>query len=458
MTEPDDPFDTWLHTQVDPLRPPPGTFSQIRKRAQRRKMRRAVMSAASAGAAAVLVVVAVVALPRVASSLHSSPKPVANSTVNRPKFSPSQHPTTPASTTTSPTSSATSTSELPTVPADFAPSSVTFISLYTGYVLGQAANCGATYCTSMAQTSNYGKSWVPVTAPQAGAPDGSTGVSQVRFIDADHGWAFGPQLYETGNGGQSWQLVNTFGMRVTGLEAVGNMAYAVFAAHCSGTGANYGADCTNVSLYSAPVGSDTWTPMINLQGLGFNLGHVSGKIVLTHGEGYFYAPDGLLYGGSTSQGATWTQLGSSALPCQPSNGSADGEPTGGQLAASAAGNLALACPDTYGTSKEAIYSSIDNGLSWQELRVFTVSGSPTSLAAGTSGVLTLSTTEGIYTSNYNGTRWSLTQQGPVGGFSYVGLTSATQGVAVPAEPTQSNSVWVTNDGGAVWTQSSIKNS
>jgi hypothetical protein len=454
VTEPDDPFDTWLHAQVEPLRPPPGTFGQIRKRAKRRKMRRAMMSAASAGAAAVLIVVAVVALPRVVSTLHASPKPAANSTVNRPTFSPSRHPTAPASTT--PTSSAARTSELPTVPADFAPTSVTFVSLDTGYVLGQAANCGATYCTSMAATSNYGKSWAPVTAPQAGAPDGSTGVSQVRFIDANHGWAFGPQLYQTSNGGQSWQLVNTFGLRVTGLETVGAMAYAVFA-QCSGTGASYGADCKHVSLYSAPVGSDTWTPMTGLAGLGFNEGYVSGKIVLTHGEGYFYAPDGLLYGGATSQGANWTQLGSTALPCQPTNGSPGGAPTGGQLAASAAGHLALACPDTSGTNQEDIYSSIDNGLSWQELAVITVSGTPTSLAAGTSGVLTLSTTGGIYASTNNGTHWSLTQSGPAGGFSYVGMTSATQGVAVPAEPTQSNSVWITNDGGAAWTQSPIKN-
>jgi hypothetical protein len=455
VTEPEDPFDTWLHGQLEPLRPPPGTFNQIRKRAQRRKMRRAMMSAASAGAAAALIVIAVVAVPKLVPSLHGTPKPAANSTLNRPTFSPSQHPTTPA--TTTPMSSAATSSGAPTVPADFAPTSVTFINFYDGYVLGQAANCGATYCTSMAETSNYGKSWAPVTAPPTGAPDGSVGVSQVRFIDPDHGWAFGPQLYQTDNGGQSWQLVNTDGMRVTGLEAVGSMAYAVFA-QCSGSGTSYGADCTHVSLYSSPVGSDAWTPMANLQGLGFNRGYVSGKIVLTHGEGYFYAPDGLLYGGSTSQGATWAQLGSTALACQPANGSADGEPTGGQLAASAAGDLALACPGSAGSGQEDIYTSVDNGLSWQEVRVVTVAGSPTSLAAGTSGVLTLSTTGGIYTSQDNGAHWSQALQGPAGGFSYVGLTSATQGVAVPAEPAQSNSVWFTYDGAKRWHQSSIKNS
>lgn len=456
MTEPDDPFDTWLHGQVDPLRPPPGTFNQISKRAQRRKMRRAAMSAASAGAAAALIVVAVVAVPKLVPSLHTTPKPAADSVMSPPKLSPSQRPATTPVTKTPMSSAATSTGT-PGVAADFAPSSVTFITLDTGYVIGQAPDCGAADCTSMAETGDAGKTWASVPAPQTGAPDGSTGVSQVRFLDTDHGWAFGPQLYQTGNGGQSWQPVDTFGLRVTGLETVGNMAYAVFA-RCSGSGASYGADCKHVSVYSSPVGSDTWTPMTGLQSLGFNQGYVSGKIVLTHGEGYFYAPDGLLYGGSTSQGSAWTQLGTAALPCQPSNGSADGGPTGGQLAASAAGHLALACPGTSGSNQEDIYTSIDNGLSWQELAVVTVAGSPTSLAAGTSGVLTLSTTGGIYASQANGVKWSQVLQGPAGGFSYVGLTSATQGVAVPAEPAQSNSVWFTFDGGSGWTPSSIKKS
>jgi hypothetical protein len=236
------------------------------------------------------------------------------------------------------------------------------------------------------------------------------------------------------------------------------MAYAVFA-QCSGSGAAYGEDCKHVSLYSSPVGSDNWTPMASLTGIGFNAGYVSGKIVLTHGEGYFYAPDGLLYSGATTEGTAWqTPAASTPLRCQPDNGAADGEPTGGQLAASAAGDLALACPGAYGSGQEIAYTSTDNGVTWTKQATFAVAGTPTSLAAGTTGVLTLATSAGIYTSSDNGQQWSKTIVGPAGGFSYVGLTSPSQGVAVPAEPALSNSIWLTTDGGQTWQELPIKSS
>lgn len=79
MTDPRDDIDAWLHAEVEPLRPPPGTFEQIRKQARRRRARRAVLSAGSAGAAAVVIVLAVVALPHVVPSvLHLKPNPAGN--------------------------------------------------------------------------------------------------------------------------------------------------------------------------------------------------------------------------------------------------------------------------------------------------------------------------------------------------------------------------------------------
>jgi len=458
VTEPEDPFDTWLHTQVEPLRPPPGTYEQIKKRAKRRKMRRAVMSAASAGGVAVVIVAAIVAVPRLVPSLHSSPRPAAASSRTPPKYSPSQTATSPARMTPSSSSPGTGT-EMARVPADFAPTSITFVNFNDGWVIGQAPGCGQTYCTSVAETMNKGATWTPVPAPQTGPPDGSTGVSQIRFLNASNGWAFGPQLYETHNGGQSWTAVDTYGLRVTDLETVGAMAYAVFA-KCTGSGPDFAAGCTNVSVYSSPVGSDTWSPMPTLNGLGFNRGDVSGKIVLTNGtggQGYFYAPDGLLYSGSPTQGTNWQLVVESQMPCQPFSAQPDGQPSGGQLAASVPGDLVLACPGATGSNQEKIYASSNGGQSWTQQGTLTVKGSATSLAAGTTGALELATTGGLYQSVDGGQQWQLTAQGPPGGFSYVGMTSDVQGVAVPAEPAQSNSVWVTKDAGATWNQSSLTN-
>jgi photosystem II stability/assembly factor-like uncharacterized protein len=457
VTEPNDPFDSWLHEQVEPLRPPPGTFEQIKRQAKRRKRRRALVSAASAGAAAAVIVAAVVAVPRLVPSLHSTPRPAANSAPSQHTFGASQ------TASASPPTKLTPSSSTPVVrtgkgkvPSDFAPTSITFMNFNDGWVIGQAPGCGRAYCTTMAKTTNYGQTWAAMPAPQTGAPDGSTGVSQIRFLDADNGWAFGPQLYETHNGGQSWTPIDTFGMRVTDLETVGAMAYAVFA-QCTGSGSDFAADCTHVSVYSSAVGSDTWTPMTSLSGFGFNNGYVSGKIVLTLGEGYFYAPDGMLYSGAPTQGTDWQLVGTQSSPCQPFNAQTDGQPSGGQLAASVAGDLFMACPVGSGGAQEQAYSSTDGGQSWQSQGTFAVKGSATSLAAGTTGALTLATTGGIYVSSDGGQSWKQTEEGPPGGFSYVGMTNANQGVAVPAEPAQSNSVWYTYSAGGRWTQSSLTN-
>ena len=42
---------------------------------------------------------------------------------------------------------------------------------------------------------------------------------------------------------------------------------------------------------------------------------------------------------------------------------------------------------------------------------------------------------------------------PPGGFAYAGMTTGTQGVAVPAGPAQ-HGVWLTYDGGRTWQPSS----
>jgi hypothetical protein len=145
------------------------------------------------------------------------------------------------------------------------------------------------------------------------------------------------------------------------------------------------------------------------------------------------------------------------LPCQPSSAQSDGQPSGGQLAAWGSRDLAMVCPAGDGNSQEELLTSVDGGLTWEELNEFTVTGTPTSLTASTTGVLVLSATSGIYTLSSTGVPWKQTEEGPPGGFSYVGMTNATQGVAVPAEPANSNSVWYTKNAGASWTQSSLTN-
>ena len=86
-------------------------------------------------------------------------------------------------------------------------------------------------------------------------------MSQIRFLNLNDGWAFGPGLFATHNGGQTWAPVGTGGLRVTDLETVGDRVFALFAS-CTGSGPAFAADCTSFTLYSAPAsGGGSWAPV-----------------------------------------------------------------------------------------------------------------------------------------------------------------------------------------------------
>src|SRR5260370_38280312 len=113
---------------------------------------------------------------------------------------------------------------------------------------GKAGHCPivASDCTSLAGTSDYGTTWYGVSAPVTGAPDGSHGVSQLRFLTIRDGGAFGPELFVTHDGGAHWKREQTDGMRGTDLETAGDRAFAIFATS-TGTGPAYAAHCTSLS-------------------------------------------------------------------------------------------------------------------------------------------------------------------------------------------------------------------
>ncbi len=65
----------------------------------------------------------------------------------------------------------------------------------------------------------------------------------------------------------------------------------------------------------------------------------------------------------------------------------------------------------------------------------------------------LATTAGLYVLPVGTAQWQSTSatgsKAPQNGFSYVGMTTDTQGVAVPADM-KLHEVWMTFDGGLTW--------
>ena len=470
MTDPRDRIDTWLGTEVEPLAPPPGTFGRIQRRARRRKAGRAVMSAAGV----VIVVAAAVAAPKVAGTLLQGSSGPAGPPAAAGPASPSARPqvtgggngslnANSGTKVPSPTSSLSAGGSGDAVPANFQPASVTFIGPHIGAVIGQAGtpgHCASAYCTSLAGTSDYGTSWYGVSAPLTGPPSGALGVSQIRFLDLRDGWAFGPQLWVTHDGGAHWTQEQTYGLRVTDLETAGNRAFAVFAT-CTGSGPAYAASCTSFSLYTSPAGGGQWQPV---PGPTANLRASSGSpasasLILTGGPGggagYLLSPSGVLLRGPLN-GAAWNAVSQSGV-CAPGAPGPDGQPTAALLAGDST-RLVLVCTGTASTSgdtqKKTVTESTNGGVSW--------SGGGTAPAAGLAAsvsiqgaLVVLATDAGLYLSGDGGASWQLTQRSPAGaaagapGFGYVGMTSPADGVALPADPGL-HEVFTTTDGGSTW--------
>jgi hypothetical protein len=477
--DPRDNVDAWLSERIEPLPPPPGTFDLIKRRARRRKYRRLAITATSAA----VLVAAAVTVPQVVNLPMLSPSPGQSQAAVAGHPPSSAKPTTQSSGASS--AAASGATLIPPVPADFRPTSVTFVSTRTGWVIGQAGtpgNCATQYCTSVARTGDAGRTWSGVPAPLTGAPDGATGVSQLRFLNLSSGWAFGPGLFVTHTGGKTWTPVDTGGLRVTELETVGNRVFALWAS-CTGTGAAYASNCTSFTLYSASAAGGGWAP-VGAATTGLTSGTVgeAASLALTGSRGYLLAPDGTLYAGPVDGSAAWRKVaslpdacGTGVQPGQTQPGQAQSgqsQPGGTQpgqtlFAAVSASDLSLAClaPGRHinpaaPAEQKLIFSSPNGGVSWLRMGQAPTAGIASSLAASPSQSLVLATDRGIEVLPRGEITWraaTLTAAVPAGGFSYVGMTTDDQGIALPADPS-AGTVWFTYNGGQTWRPSAVASS
>jgi hypothetical protein len=118
------------------------------------------------------------------------------------------------------------------VPPGFRSDSITWASPMRGWVLG-AAPCGLQTCSYVIGTSDGAKSWTllgEIQAPIAQIGDPSRpGITEIRFANLKVGWAFGPELHRTINGGRSWKAmpIPGHGKQVLALASNATAAYAV---------------------------------------------------------------------------------------------------------------------------------------------------------------------------------------------------------------------------------------
>ena len=321
------------------------------------------------------------------------------------------------------------------LPPGFTPASVTFVSPSTGWALGSAP-CSTPPCTSVARTSDGGRTWVGIPAPRTVLQDlpgaANAGVSTIRFANRLDGWAFGAELWATHDGGGTWHRVTIPGVAPNGM--IEDLEAANGAVHV-GVIDNQ----SQVRVATSPVGVDRWTTALAATQVG--AGPVpTGQMVLQGGVGWFLQVDRTVVGGLRLVGGQWVAW---TPPCATAGGPA-------VLAASSATELVAACDVglwSGGPPAERLYVSHDAGASFADLGVIPAVGVQ-AVAATAGRILVAGTTTGqqvLLLSTDGGRTWVpvLSRSGTA--WVDVGFTTATQGVAIAT-----HELVMTSDGGQTW--------
>ena len=332
------------------------------------------------------------------------------------------------------------------VPAGFAATSVTFVSVDEAFVLGTAP-CAHAPCTSIVRTLDRGASWAGVPAPVVPLGDpysntGQPGVWGIRFARPDVGFVFGSGLWVTTDGGEHWTAVAGPDGSIVDLEVIDGQLLALVDRCTTQSGCSPLETLEHRALsggqWSVFAKGDNARVIATQARVAAVL--VSGNVVVTRD------------GGLTSAAY--------ATPCPGGSGSA-----GSAVAVTGPGTLALLCAGgaAMGSVEKTVYVSSDLGASWVKAGSPPFPGDPWAISGGTTARLVVAAASGaswLYYSPDGGAKWLVVFKAGDGGaaFNDLGFTTTADGVAVYGPVYQNDNAYgmpgkllLTSDGGASWT-------
>jgi hypothetical protein len=334
------------------------------------------------------------------------------------------------------------------IPADFQPASASFTSADDGWVLG-TATCAGAPCASIVRTTDGGRAWSSLPAPDAAVAaggSGTAGVRGLRFADALNGWAFGPDLWATHDGGATWSPVSLPGSstdrQVMTLETASGVVHAVyFDGGATGT----------LTIATSPVGTDDWVRSPTTVELG--AGPVPNpQLVLSGTAGWLIEVDRVVVDGSRLIAGAWT-------PWQPPCAAGEGP---ARLAASSPSDLVTACDVGLWSTPAGVhlYASSDGGATFTEVASTVPVSSIEEVAAPAPGTVLVagglaaggSAIVGLFD---GGTTWTQVQAFQGARSTGLAFTTAQDGFAIGPSGDGTSELLITRDGGRTWSVAPI---
>jgi hypothetical protein len=335
--------------------------------------------------------------------------------------------------------------------------SASFVSASMGWLLATPCADQVQTCRTvvMRKTVDGGRTWFAVGAPDASPADMYQGsppanaVGTILFTSAGEGWAFGPALWQTRDGGATWRKTSVPGGTVLDVAMAGDRVLAV-TGRCG-----LGGSACSFRVYSTAARSDDWRAVPDAAGTGVS----PARLVVSGGLGYVFAMTAdlgrpLLLAGPADGSARWRARPD---PCRAA--------WSGALAAAPGGRLFLGCGQEPGAGEQikAAYLSGDGGRSWRKVASPPSGGYLGDASMSPGGTIFLSGGRmDLYVSRDRGRSWhqspSLENAAGVAGagFPLMGATiTDTAGFAFQ-EGVDQQQVWLTSDGGRYWTPVTVR--
>jgi hypothetical protein len=335
------------------------------------------------------------------------------------------------------------------IPAGFRAQSVSWVSPAHGWMLG-VAPCGQTTCTTVDGTTDGGATWNKLgtlNAPLILEQD--NGVTEIRFADDLHGWAFGPALWATTNGGVTWMRQHPPGgaHRVLALAGDSDAVYAVV------TACRINHVCHDrATLWRTTAAGGPWTQVsVTLPVSSFAVLAVHGIVAYAVVQSGELDPDALLV---TVDGDQWS---SRPDPCDKTKNEFLTD-----VAPVTATKVALMCVANIGFSQaiKGVFRSNDNAQTTSAGSITPWDGITSELAAAPNGTLVVTSWGAAGSWIYRSTgekSWTTPVAQPDGGVGWNDVVFTTNAVGFvvygPAAVYPGNRVgelWKTQDGGVTW--------